>query len=575
MNYCEVNKRMNIFNHNNSSFASFSEEEFFKRIKDNPQPTDTTADAMSFGLISRDGETAFADFRARIERYWPDYIEAWSEACKSRSFDNLPKEVRLFLNRIKADNIADKEYPLFKTVGNPKNSFLDVRLLKSLSVICTDEVMASDFLYLLAQGAPADPLNYLNYTALSQLLLKKDEFRKAADFALEAKQLRPYDLCVSKTVASTRKALIRNKMMPDIDQEHNDYRDSFCEYPFKLINVFSYAQGQPLGYSLCTCAMWAPVVFGSDFTWNGLEAQEFRQSILDGSFRYCNELLCPFLIQNSLPRRADIRDPYLKNIIDNAILSLERGPESIVLAYDRSCNLSCPSCRDKVYMADQATTEFYNKTMDAMLPPLLSDAKTLGLSHTGEALASPHFRHLLKSITPSSYPNLKITILTNLKLVSKETWKNLGETSDLIKKLHLSIDGATPQSLEKLRRGLKWGRMLGALDFVRELRRNSKLECVEVAFIIQKDNFHELPQMLELCSTYCIDALVAARIRSHGSYTNDQFRDIDVGDPAHPLHAECIEIIKQTVALHRVMQENASKIVASGRSVPVFTPLPI
>ncbi len=32
-----------------------------------------------------------------------------------------------------------------------------------------------------------------------------------------------------------------------------------------------------------------------DEVWNGKKAQDFRRSILDGSFEYCNSLSCPFL----------------------------------------------------------------------------------------------------------------------------------------------------------------------------------------------------------------------------------------------------------------------------------------
>lgn len=566
---------MNIFNKNQSIFTNFKGEKFFQRIKDNLPSTDIIVDALSFGLISRNGEDSFADFRTRIEHYWPDYMAAWTKACKLRSFNNLPHAVRIFINRIKSDDIVDEEYPLFLTIGNPKNSFCDVRLLKSLSVSCTDEELAPNFLYLLAQGASADPLNYLNYTALSQLLLEKGVFRKAADFALEAKRLRAHDLCVSKTLVSTQKVLFSQGMRPDIKHVCSNKKELFCEMSFKVFSIFQNTPNQPLSFFMCKCRGWAPAVFNSNFSWNGADAQEFRRSILDGSFRYCDELACPFLIRNSLPKRATVSDPYLRDIIDNNTAILDKGPRDLVLTYDRSCNLSCPSCRDKVFVADKATTEFYNKTMDTVLPPLLVNAKTISLSNTGEALASKHFRHLFRSITPSKYPELRIAIITNLKLVSKKIWDDLGETADLIKTLHLSIDGATPQTLEKLRRGLKWDRMLDALDFIRDMRRNSKVEHVSVNFIIQKDNFRELPQMLELCSFYGLDILQAVRISSHGSYTNDQFRNIDVGDPAHPLHTEYIAVIKQTVALHKEMEENALKILASGRSVPVFTPRPI
>lgn len=89
--------------------------------------------------------------------------------------------------------------------------------------------MAPNFLYLLAQGAPADPLNYLNYTALSQLLLERGVFRKAADFALEAKRLRAHDLCVSKTIVSTQKALFSEGMRRDINYVCSDKKDLFAK----------------------------------------------------------------------------------------------------------------------------------------------------------------------------------------------------------------------------------------------------------------------------------------------------------------------------------------------------------
>jgi len=171
--------------------------------------------------------------------------------------------------------------------------------------------------------------------------------------------------------------------------------------------------------------------------------------------------------------------------------------------------------------------------MDAKLPEFLTNARMLVLSQVGEALASPHFRRLLKSMTPSRYPNLSIKLKTNLKLVSERTWNDLGDSAELIRCLDISIDGATPQTLEKLRKGLKWDRLLEALEFVRDLRKKSKIERVVIVFVIQKDNFRELPQMLELCSRYFLDTLNVVRITAHGGYTSDQMKDIDVAYHGH------------------------------------------
>jgi len=549
-----------------------TEAEFFEQINKHFQVGVNVPTRLSMGLTSTEGDKAFSDFIDRIELHWPTYAAAWSEALKSKSFNKLPGAIRRLINHLKSTDIVDVDYPLFRTVGNPQNSFFDVRLLKSLSILCAGEAMSPHFLYLLTQADPLDPLNYLNYAALAQTLLDKGELHKAAGFAAEARRLRAYDLCVSKTVMATRRDLHRKSTNPEVNTRIKaHYSDRFCSAPFVFLNIFSYQDRQPLGFTLCLCSMWAPVVFSKDFGWNSQQAQDFRHSILDGSFRYCNELLCPFLVHNTLPRRADVNDPYMKMIINNNTAVLDRGPSNIVLAYDRSCNLSCPSCRGKVYLADQKTTNFYNEIINDLLPPLLLQAKTLELSQTGEALASPHFRSVLKDIDPLKYPNLKIKLLSNTKLVTQRTWDELGETAKLIKTLHLSIDGATPQTLEKLRRGLRWDDMLKSLDFVRALRRKLTLESIIVCFIVQRDNFRELPEMLKLCSEYCVDVFVPLPIQSHGSYTNDEFRDLDVVDPAHRMHSEYLDIVNSTLAAYRSMQENAHTILSAGRSIPVLS----
>ncbi len=313
------------------------------------------------------------------------------------------------------------------------------------------------------------------------------------------------------------------------------------------------------------------MIFDTDFSWNGPDAQELRRSILDGSFRYCNELKCPHLINNDLSKRSEVADPYLREIIDNSRTELPKGPQSIILAYDTSCNLSCPSCRDKVYAADSKTTQYFNETMDKILPSLLIDAKKVQFSQVGEALASLHHRRLLKSIMPSKYPNLTITLMTNLKLISQRTWEELGSSADCIKTLLVSIDGATPQTLERLRRGLTWQRVIEAMEFLREMRKNGKIDYIVVIFIVQKDNFRELSQMLEFCSLYYVDHLTIARISSHGSYTNEQFRDIDVGDPSHPFNGEYHTAIENFKVLHKQMENSKRELLGLGRSIPTVS----
>lgn len=57
-----------------------------------------------------------------------------------------------------------------------------------------------------------------------------------------------------------------------------------------------------------------------------------------------------------------------------ALLSkLLEGPETVNLAYDRTCTLACPSCRNEKYAADSATRERFTKMQDANILPMLKD----------------------------------------------------------------------------------------------------------------------------------------------------------------------------------------------------------
>ncbi|MBT3199912.1 MAG: hypothetical protein HN350_08340 [Phycisphaerales bacterium] len=515
------------------------------------------------------GGDPFQRFLANVERFAGSFIDVWKRARSQESFQSVPKAVDAFLGQIRTSDIADEDYPLVHARRGVENSFTYVRLLRSLAVLCAGREGAADFLDLLVSNKPK-PADCLNHTALAQVLLEQGQYRKAADSALEAKRLRSNDLCVSKTVYATQKALFDAGQDTDFDLLFGDNTNRFCDMPFMMLNIFSRSSKDTLAFGLCQCRGWMSLVFDfeKEFSWNSAESQEVRRSILDGSFRYCNELRCPYMLNDTLPRREDVADPYLRRIIDKNLTELPKGPKKLWLAYDRSCNLSCPSCRRRVFVEGPAKTQSLNEMMDSILPPVLADVNRLQISQVGEALASAHYRRLLKTISPSTHPSLTISLMTNLKLVSEETWRAIGPAADCIKTIVASIDGATPATLEKLRRGITWERMTDAMEFVAGLRRSSRLVSLNVTFVVQRDNFRELSQMLEMCSRYSVDHIALARISSHGSYTNEQFKDVDVGDPSHPLHSEYRDAIAGVKALRERMLDGEEDILAKGRSVP-------
>ena len=125
-------------------------------------------------------------------------------------------------------------------------------------------------------------------------------------------------------------------------------KGKFCPRPFDQMQIIADDQ-----VTVC-CANWLPRLIGTISekglmgVWNSAAAQEIRKSILDGSFRYCDHQLCPLIQSESLPDYSALT-PEHQAIVARQNIIMDHLPDLVVLAYDRSCNLSCPSCRNQEF----------------------------------------------------------------------------------------------------------------------------------------------------------------------------------------------------------------------------------
>ena len=116
--------------------------------------------------------------------------------------------------------------------------------------------------------------------------------------------------------------LLENKFSKNSNE--NDY---FCEKPFELFEVND--QGE---VTVC-CRAWLSKTIGNineksvNEIWNSAEAKEIRQSILDGSFKYCNKELCPSIQSQILKKKKDITNKYHQEIMDQNMTSLNMEQE--------------------------------------------------------------------------------------------------------------------------------------------------------------------------------------------------------------------------------------------------------
>jgi MoaA/NifB/PqqE/SkfB family radical SAM enzyme len=363
-----------------------------------------------------------------------------------------------------------------------------------------------------------------------------------------------------------------------------DLRGRFCPRPFEVLvsgqstrwNDATNLTEQVMGSSyLCDCAAWLPYVAGNvveaespDAVWNSEQAQEIRRSVLDGDYSYCSRTMCPSILNDALPRSEDVTSPRLRRIIERRETILEDGPRLIALGHDSSCNLACPSCRVGIIMADKAQNERLERARDRVILPMLRDRHVgLHLTAWGDPFASRHYRSILEALRAPEFDGVKLYLLTNGLGLTPNVWKAMPHLAEKIVELRVSVDAASKETYENVRRPGRWevirenltvmGEMSRAGTFLRnrfaggfQSASSDLLLDIEhpvsflLAFVVQSANFREMPSFVKLAEEVGADAVVFQKYYSFGHEGAAVFSARDVAAPEHPEHEQLQAVLR-------------------------------
>ncbi|HXW23556.1 MAG TPA: SPASM domain-containing protein, partial [Xanthobacteraceae bacterium] len=182
-------------------------------------------------------------------------------------------------------------------------------------------------------------------------------------------------------------------------------KDFVCDMPFRRFDIVETGE-----VNLC-CGHWLPKSVGNidaddlAATLNSQSAQAIRRSMTDGTYKYCNHLECVSLSQSKLPRRQEVRDPAILAAVASGDFTVDHV-EDMLFAYDKSCNLACPSCRRERIIEKPSQNEAKAKNIEVKLAPLLPKLKHLEINVAGELFVSKPSRRILGMITPEACPDL-------------------------------------------------------------------------------------------------------------------------------------------------------------------------
>jgi MoaA/NifB/PqqE/SkfB family radical SAM enzyme len=334
----------------------------------------------------------------------------------------------------------------------------------------------------------------------------------------------------------------------------------FCSKPFRWFEVTELRSVK--GEVVLCCPGWLDTSVGNlqhqsiEEIWNGEKAQNIRRSILNGSFEYCNRSVCPFLQTKSGPVQIveDVEDPYLKESIEKNLTVLPYGPKEINCCYDKSCNLSCPSCRTGLIM-ETGKKDQIEKIQRKIQEKGLKDAVFLSITGSGDPFGSPFFRKWLQTMKREEMPNLeRIHLHTNGLLWTPITWRKIPEeVRQLVKTTEISIDAASPETYAVNRRGGDFEKLLENLEFIGELRKYGFLTNVTISMVVQENNFTEMHEFVRLGLRFGFDTVYFSQLVNWGTYSDKDFCKKAVHHKGHPRYLEFVDILNNEICRHPIV----------------------
>jgi len=325
-----------------------------------------------------------------------------------------------------------------------------------------------------------------------------------------------------------------------IDESTKDYLKShFCANPFRQLET------APTGLAYVCCPIWLPTPIGTldadpEQLWGSEPAKRIRDSIIDGSFRYCSHLHCPAITNRTLPSRAS---PESRQIIEQYKANPAKLPEHLVLSHDKSCNLSCPSCRSSIYIANSRKQAQLDRLTEQTLVPLMREAKSVMITGSGDPFGSKHFRNLIKRLNGGDFPQLRLELISNGQLLDQRAWSELN-LDGRVRYVQISIDAAKASTYAIVRRGGDFGRLLKNLGFLRDLRRSGGIETLEFSMVVQSLNFREMPAFVKLGEEFSADTITFNMIRQRDIFSREEHIAAFIGSPNHPEYDSFVETLK-------------------------------
>lgn len=296
--------------------------------------------------------------------------------------------------------------------------------------------------------------------------------------------------------------------------------------------------------------------------YHGEAARKIRERLLMQDYSQCYVDDCPFLMTGEVHN------------IQTELGELPEYPEELHLAFENACNYRCISCTAHEFLKGKSREELEHNydIIEERIREALPYVKGIGANGMGELFASKRTLKLLSEWKPVAPIEDCFAILeTNGSLFDQEHWEqieNLGQYKLHVTITVMSFDEPVYQRLSGVNYPIE--RIENNLRFVKSLREKEIINFLEIATVVQCENFRTLPEF----ARRCIEEFGAdyVRLRPYDNWGGQNEMEeffMNVRNPKHPLYAEYKEVMKDPYLQHPKVHDHSGGNNSYGmRTVP-------
>jgi radical SAM protein with 4Fe4S-binding SPASM domain len=230
----------------------------------------------------------------------------------------------------------------------------------------------------------------------------------------------------------------------------------------------------------------------------------------------------------------------------NSIQQISKTPTAITLEISSICNLNCEMCgsQNSTRPKKQMDWDIFTKSVDQLHDMGINWVRTYTIN---EPFVNDNIIEILEYLDKKG---MTAYFSTNGTLVHKFIEK-VKDTNLKNFEIKFSIDAATKETYEKIRKGAKFEKVIENLKLVNEYKQKYYNDLkIGLVYLVSSDTLAEIPAFIENFAKYFNkECMVFALLTEHNLGKENKFRESRLNYKVYP-NIPCVNLKANNLAIH-------------------------